>query len=160
MPTGVLLGKEPGKIVQRLALHSWVFNAKFGTACDARSHHNFSLTLCMLTRKLHTTKILLFSPVISLWQTSGRTHQGAPLKASTWLTPHLKHICQHKTCLKIPCLPKTHCTRGVELCLLATARCCFITWNCRVFLSTDYSIQLAFTDSWQNYKRSSTRSPS
>lgn len=111
MPAEVLLGKEPGKTIQCLAQHSWVFNAIFGTACDVRSHCN--LMLWMLTRRLHTTKLLLFSPVISLWLISG---QGAPLKASTWLTSHLRHTGQHKAYLKIPCLLRTHCTRRVELC--------------------------------------------
>lgn len=111
MPAGVLLGKEPGKTVQCLAQHSWVFNAIFGSACDVRPHCN--LMLWMLTRKLHTTKLLLFSPVTSLWLISG---QGAALKASTWLISHLRHTGQHKAYLKIPCLLRTHCTRRVELC--------------------------------------------
>lgn len=112
----------------------------------------------MLTRKLYTTKLLLLSPVLSLWFTSGCTQQETPLKTSTWFMSNLKHIHQHEACLWIPCLLKTHCTRWIEVCLQGTAvaRCCFITWNCTLFLSTDYSVQLAFTVLLQNYTRSST----
>jgi len=74
---------KTGETVQRLALHSRVSTAIFGIACDVSSHPNFSLMLCMLTRKLHTTKVSLFSPVISLWFISGCTHQETPVKPST-----------------------------------------------------------------------------
>lgn len=121
------------------------FNAIFGIACDVRSHYNFSLLLCTLTRKLHTTKLLLFSPVIPFWLISGRSHQGAPLEASRWLMSHLRHLHQHKAHLKIPWLLEIHTWSGLCLQGLAAARCCFITWNCWVFLSTDYSMQLVFT---------------
>lgn len=59
---------------------------------------------------------------------------GSSSESISWLMPHLMHTPQHKACLKIPCLLKTHCTRGVELCLqgIAAARCCFITWKCQV----------------------------
>lgn len=121
------------------------FNAIFGIACDVRSHYNFSLLLCTLTRKLHTTKLLLFSRVIPFWLISGRSHQGAPLEASRWLMSHLRHLHQHKAHLKIPWLLEIHTWSGLCLQGLAAARCCFITWNCWVFLSTDYSMQLVFT---------------